>query len=111
MRRVLVVTVLAFAALLGFTACAADVQASDIYKIGCPAVDAAAGGGTVVSKVTLAGLKKLSESGRLDPEPQRWLDATISLLESDNPKDASSDAQKLIMDGCAKNGYPLHNLG
>ena len=111
MRRVVVATVLAFAALLGLTSCAADVQASDAYKIGCPAVDAAAGGGTMVSKVTLAGLKKLSESGRLDPEPQRWLDATISLLESDDPKDASSDAKKLIIDGCAKNGYPLHNLG
>jgi hypothetical protein len=109
-HRVIVATVLAVAALLGLTSCAADVQASDVYKIGCPAVDAAAGGGSMVSKVTLAGMKKLSESGRLDPEPQRWLDATISLLESDNPEDASSDAKKLIIDGCAKNGYPLHNL-
>jgi hypothetical protein len=111
MRRVVVATVLAVAALLGLTSCAADVQVSDVYKIGCPAVDAAAGGGSMVSKVTLTGLKKLSESGKLDPEPQRWLDATISLLESDNPNDASSDAKKLIIDGCAKNGYPLHNLG
>jgi hypothetical protein len=31
-------------------------------------------------------------------------------LESDNPKDASSDAKRLIIDGCAKNGYPLQNL-
>lgn len=111
MRRVIVATVLAVATLLGLTSCAADVQVADVYTIGCPAVDAAAGGGTVVSKVTLAGLKKLSESGRLDPEPQQWLDATISLLESDNPKDASSDVKRLIVDGCAKNGYPLHNLG
>jgi hypothetical protein len=111
MRRVVVATVLAVAALLGLSSCAADVQASDVYKIGCPAVDAAAVGGSVVSKVTLAGLKKLSESGKLDPEPQRWLDATISLLEADDPNDASSDAKRLIIDGCAKNGYPLHNLG
>ena len=112
MHRVVVVTVFAAAALLGFSSCAqTELSASDAYKIGCPAVDAAAGGGSMVTKVTLAGLKKLSESGKLDPEPQRWLDATISLLESDNPNDASSDAKKLIIDGCAKNGYPLHNLG
>ena len=64
----------------------------------------------MVNKVTVAGLKKLSQSGKLDPEPQRWVDATISLLESDNPKDASSDVKKLIVEGCAKNGYPLQNL-
>ena len=110
MRRVLVATVLAVAALLELTSCAADVQVSDVYKIGCPAVDAAAGGGTVVSKVTLAGLKQLSQSGRL-ARAAKLHPSTISLLESDNPKDASSDAKKLIIDGCAKNGYPLHNLG
>ena len=65
MRRVVVATVLAVAALLGLTSCAADVQASDLYKIGCPAVDAAAGGGSMVSKVTLAGLKKLKDQGSL----------------------------------------------
>jgi hypothetical protein len=109
-HRVVVTTVLAVATLLGLTSCAADVQASDVYQIGCPAVDAAAEGGSAVSRVTVSGLKKLSESGKLDPEPQQWLDAAISLLESDNPKDASSDAKKLIIDGCAKNGYPLRNL-
>ena len=111
MHRVVVASVLAVAALLGLASCGqAPVNAADVYKIGCPAVDAAAGGSSAVSDVTVAGLKKLSESGKLDPEPQRWVEATISLLESDNPKDASSDAKRLIIDGCAKNGYPLQNL-
>jgi hypothetical protein len=111
MRRVVVATLLGFTALLGFTSCAqTPVQAADVYKIGCPAVDAAVGGGSAVSKVTVVGLKKLSESGKLDPEPKRWVDATISLLESDDPKNPPSDAKKLIIDGCARNGYPLHNL-
>jgi hypothetical protein len=111
MHRVVVVTVFTAAALLGFSSCAqTELSASDAYKIGCPAVDAAAESGSVVNKVTVAGLKKLSQSGRLDPEPQHWVDATISLLESDNPKDAPSDVKKLIVDGCAKNGYPLQNL-
>jgi hypothetical protein len=112
MRRVIVAVVIGFTALFGLTSCAetTTVQAADVYKIGCPAVDAAVGGGSAVSKVTVAGLKKLSESGRLDPEPQRWVDATISLLESDDPKNPPSEAKKLIIDGCAKNGYPLQNL-
>jgi hypothetical protein len=111
MHRVIAATVLAIAVLLGFASCAqADLSTSDIYRIGCPAVDAAAGGGSAVSKVTVAGLKKLSESGKLDPEPQRWLDAVISMLDSEDPKNAPDDVQKLIKDGCAKNGYPLQNL-
>ena len=73
-------------------------------------MDAAAGGSSAVSKVTVAGLRKLSESGKLDPEPQRWVDAVISLLDSDDPRNAPDDVQKLIKDGCAKNGYPLQNL-
>ena len=40
------------------------------YKIGCPAVDTAVGGSSLMGKATVAGLKKLSESGTLDPEPQ-----------------------------------------
>jgi hypothetical protein len=111
MRRAIVATVLGFTALLGLThVLKRSIQAADVYKIGCPAVDVAVGGGSAVSKVTVAGLKKLSASGQLDPEPQRWVDATISLLESDDPKNPPSDAKKLIIDGCAKNGYPLQNL-
>ena len=111
MRRLIVAAVFGFAVLLGFTSCAqTTIQAADVYKIGCPAVDTAVGGGSAVSKVTVAGLKKLSESGQLDPEPQRWVDATISLLESDDPRNPPSDAKKLIIDGCANHGYPLQNL-
>jgi hypothetical protein len=111
MRRLIVATVLAATSLLGLASCAqADIQPADVYKIGCPAVDAAVGGGSAVSKVTVAGLKKLSESGKLDPEPQKWVDATISLLESDDPQNSPSDVKRLIIDGCTKNGYQLQNL-
>jgi hypothetical protein len=111
MRRVVAATLLAIAVLLGFSSCAqTDLSASDIYKVGCPAVDAAAGGSSAVSKVTVVGLKKLSESGRLDPEPQRWLDAVITLFDSEDPRNAPDEVQKLVIEGCAKNGYPLQNL-
>ena len=108
MRRVVAAFAFTFAVLLGLGSCAqTDISASDIYRIGCPAVDAAAGGGSMVSKVTVLGLKKLSESGKLDPEPQRWLEGVISMLD---PKNAPDDVQKLIKDGCARNGYPLQNI-
>jgi hypothetical protein len=111
MHRVVVAAVLAIAVLVGFSSCAqTDLSASDIYKVGCPAVDAAAGGSSAVSKLTVAGLKKVSESGRLDPEPQRWVDAVITLLDSEDPRNAPDDVQKLIIEGCSKNGYPLQNL-
>jgi hypothetical protein len=110
MRKVVAAVLLGVAALAGLTSCSSGVTAEDAYKIGCPAVDSAVGGGSVVGKATVAGLKKLSESGTLDPEPQKWLDATISLLESDNPDQVSSEAKQLIIDGCAENGYPLRNL-
>jgi hypothetical protein len=111
MRRAIVATVLTVAPLLGLTACnQTTVNPSDLYRIGCPAVDAAAESGSVANKVTLAGLRKLSESGKLDPEPQQWVDATIRLLESPDPKSEPSDVKKLIIDGCAKNGYQLQNL-
>ncbi len=111
MHRVIAATVLAATPLLGLAACSqTNVQSADLYKIGCPAVDTAAGGGTAVNKVTVAALKKLSQSGKLDPEPHRWVDATISLLESDDPKNPPGDAKQLIIDGCAKHGYPLQNL-
>ncbi len=109
--RTIAAAAVALAALIGLASCAeAGVSQADAYRIGCPAVDAAAGGGSVASKASLTGLRKLSESGQLDPEPQKWLDATISLLESDDPQAAPSDAKQLILDGCAENGYPLRNL-
>jgi hypothetical protein len=110
MRKVVAAVLLCLTAIAGLTSCSTGITEEDAYKIGCPAVDSAVGGGSLVSKASVAGLKKLSQSGTLDPEPQKWLDATISLLESDNPNQVSSDAKRLIIDGCAKNGYPLRNL-
>ena len=108
MRRFAVVIA---AVAFGLASCSGSgVQAADAYKIGCPAVDSAAAGGSLVSKATVAGLKKLSASGQLDAEPQRWLDAAIGLLDSNDPGAASAETKKLIIDGCAKNGYRLQNL-
>ena len=110
MRR-LTVALVALIAVVGAASCsAADIKPQDAYRIGCPAVDAAVAGGSLAGKAAVAGLKQLSRSGQLDPEPQRWVDATISLLDSSDPKAASGDTKKLIIDGCAKNGYPLRNL-
>jgi hypothetical protein len=110
MRRPVAVVV-AVVALLGAASCSAgDIKPADAYKIGCPAVDATVASGSLAGKAAVAGLKQLSKSGQLDPEPQRWVDATISLLDSSDPKAAPGDTKKLIIDGCAKNGYPLRNL-
>jgi hypothetical protein len=110
MRKVAATVLVSLAALVGLTACAAGISAEDAYKIGCPAVDSAAGGSSLVNKATVAGLKELSGSGVLDAEPQRWLDATISLLESEDPNAVSTEAKQLVIQGCADNGYPLRNL-
>ena len=110
MRKVAATVLVSLAALVGLAACSSGISAEDAYKIGCPAVDSAAGGGSLVNKATVAGLKQLRDSGVLDAEPQRWLDATISLLESDDPSEVSTEAKQLIINGCADNGYPLRNL-
>src|SRR4029453_9585228 len=56
MHRAVAATALTLAVLLGFGSCAqTDISASDIYRIGCPAVDAAAGGGPMGSKGTGLG--------------------------------------------------------
>ena len=110
--RIVATLLVSLAAMIGLTACASTgINAEDAYKIGCPAVDAAAGGRSLVNKATVAGLKELSRSGVLDPEPQRWVDAAVGLLDSDNPNAVSAEAKKLIRTGCADNGYPLRNLG
>ncbi len=105
---------LALAALvtaLTLTSCAqTGVSAADAYKIGCPAVDSALGGGTVVNQVSVAGLKALRDSNQLGPEAQTWLVAVIQTLESSRPEDMPADAKKLIVDGCQQNGYELQNL-
>jgi hypothetical protein len=110
MRKVATTLLVSLAALAGLAACSSGIQAEDAYKIGCPAVDSAVSGGSLVNKATVAGLKKLGQSGVLDAEPQRWLDATVSLLESDDPSAVSAEAKQLIIKGCADNGYPLRNL-
>ena len=110
MRKAAATMLVTLAALVGLAACSSAVGAEDMYEIGCPAVDSAVRSGSFVNKATVAGLKELGRSGVLDPEPQRWLDAAISLLESDDPSAASAEAKKLIIDGCAENGYPLQNL-
>jgi outer membrane lipoprotein SlyB len=105
---------LALAALvtaLTLTSCAeTGVSATDAYKIGCPAVDSALGGGTAINNVTVTGLKALRDSNQLGPEAQSWLVAVIGALESSKPEDMPADAKKLIIDGCEKNGYQLQNL-
>jgi hypothetical protein len=110
MRKVAATVLLSLATLTGLAACSSGVSAEDAYKIGCPAVDTAAGSGSLVNRATVAGLKQLRDSGALDPEPQRWLEATISLLETDDPSKASTEAKQLVIQGCADNGYPLRNL-
>ena len=110
MRKAAATLLVSLAALVGLAGCSSGISAEDAYKIGCPAVDTAAGSGSLVNKATVAGLKQLSQSGALDPEPQRWLDATIGLLESDDPSKVSTEAKQLIINGCADNGYPLRNL-
>ncbi len=110
MRNVAATMLVSLAALFGLAGCSQAISAEDAYKIGCPAVDSAVGGGSLVNQATVAGLKKLSQSGALDPEPQRWTDAVISLLESDDPSQVSAEAKNLIIKGCADNGYPLRNL-
>ena len=109
MRRV--ATALLVVLVLALTSCTeANIEPQDVYRVGCPAVDGAVASGSVAKKATVAGLRRLSESGRLDPEPQLWIDAVISVLTSSNPADIPADTRQLIIDGCAKNGYPLQNL-
>ncbi len=111
MRRAAVAVALLVPAALGLAACSqAEVTAEDAYTVGCPAVDAAAGGGTVAGKAAVAGLKALRSSGQLDPEPERWLDAAIELLESGASTPSSDSAKRLLITGCADHGYPLRNL-
>ena len=109
MRRV--ATALVAVMVLALTSCTeANIEPQDAYRVGCPALNGAVASGSVTKKATVAGLRRLSESGRLDPEPQRWIDAVISVLTSSNPADIPADTRQLIIDGCAKNGYPLQNL-
>jgi hypothetical protein len=95
----------------GLTACASDGQAAeDAYKIGCPALDAAVAGGSVVNEAAVKALQAAHDSGQLDPEPMKWVAAAIGVLTSSDPNDIPADARKLLVDGCADHGYTLQNL-
>lgn len=98
-------------AVTGLTACASDGQtAQDAYKIGCPALDAAMAGGSVANRAAIKGLETLRDSGQLDPEPAKWVDAALGALTSADPADIPADARALLVDGCADHGYTLQNL-
>jgi len=97
--------------LTGLTACTSDAQgAQDAYKIGCPALDTAMAGGSVANQAAIKGLETIRDSGQLDPEPAKWVDAALGALQSANPDDIPADARTLLVDGCADHGYPLQNL-
>ena len=102
---------LMMAALLSLTACSEqEVSGADAYKIGCPAVDAAAGSAPAVRKTAASGLKQLRDSGQLDPQPTAWVDAAVEFLEADDPSKAPSATRQKLIDGCADNGFPLKNV-
>lgn len=90
---------------------ASNSQSTDAaYKIGCPAVDAAAAGGTTLNQAAIKALETARDSGQLDPEPTKWVNTAIDVLSgSDNGK-ISKEAKKTLIDDCAKHGYPLKNL-
>lgn len=86
----------------------AGVTAQDAYKVGCPAIDAVAASGSTVGKVAVVGLEKLRESGSVKGEGARWLDLSIDFLK--NPEKVPAEGKKLLVDGCAANGYTLQNV-
>ena len=112
MHRVIVATVLAVATMLALTSCGqTEVKAADVYSRLLPAVDLTVEGGSMVGKVTVTGLKKLSQSGKLDPEAQRWLDETISLLDSKDPENPAIRRQEVDhRRGCANTAIRLAEL-
>ena len=96
---------------VGLTGCTSDSPGTqDAYKIGCPALDAAMAGGSVANQAAIKGLEAIRDSGQLDPEPAKWVDAALGALQSANPDDIPADARKLLVDGCADHGYTLQNL-
>lgn len=95
----------------GLTACSSQsTAADDAYQIGCPALDAAVAGGSVVNEAAVKALEKARDSGQLDPQPTKWVEAAIAALTSAEPNDIPPDAKKLLIDGCADHGYELQNL-
>jgi len=93
------------------SSCSSDGQsAQDAYKIGCPALDAAAAGGSVVNQAAVKALQAALDSGQLDPEPMKWVEAAIDVLTSSDPADIPAGAKKMLVDGCAEHGYTLQNI-
>jgi hypothetical protein len=105
------VTLAIAASLCGLAGCTGSgITQADAYKIGCPAVDTVIAGGTLGSKATVAGLKKLRAQADLSDETKKWLDAAIGALQTTDPKQMPKDARALLVGGCRNNGYPLRNL-
>ena len=95
----------------GLTGCTSDSQATqDAYKIGCPALDTAMAGGSVANQAAIKGLETIRDSGQLDPEPAKWVDAALGALRSADLDAIPTDARTLLVDGCADHGYTLQNL-
>lgn len=90
------------------SASGAGASASDLYKIGCPALDAVAASGSAVGKVAVTGLEKLRDTGKLSEENKQWVDGAIQFLQDPNKVDPAQ--KQKIIDGCAANGYPLTNV-
>ncbi len=87
----------------------AGLSVDDAYKVGCPALDAAAASGSAVGKVVLSSLEQLRDSGSVTGESRQWLDVTVDFLA--NPEKVSDENKKMIRDGCAAHGYKLQNFG
>ena len=95
----------------GLVACSSDSPtAEDAYQIGCPALDAAMAGGSVLNEAAVKGLQAVHASGQLDPDPAKWVETAIAVLTSSNSDDIPDDARTLLVDGCAERGYQLQNL-
>ncbi len=86
----------------------AGLSVDDAYKVGCPALDAAAASGSAVGKVALSGLEQLRDSGSVTGESKQWLDVAIDFLT--HPEKVSDENKKMIRDGCAAHGYKLQNV-
>src|SRR5215210_727487 len=96
--RNLVVSLTAAVSLSGLVACSdAGITEADAYQIGCPALDAVVGGGSLGSKATVATLKKIREQPKLGDQTTRWLDAAIGALETTNPNDMPADAKAMLI--------------
>jgi hypothetical protein len=110
MRRVLPALAMVLA-LLGAAGCSASgLSSSDMYRVGCPAVDSVAAGGSAANKAALGALKTLRDSGQLGTDAQKWADSAIKALESPSGADVPSDTRTEIIKGCQDHGYPLKNL-